>query len=507
MTSNALTDWQGMVMLAVPVLIATLTLVWVGLRGRHAWASPFCRKCRYDLRGRVPEETPACPECGADLKRKRAIGYVRHRPRWSLVGLGVFVLLSPGMVLAGLYGYERAARAPAMPPAPPPVSALKAKELPKQTTDVVMQWTRAHPDSSSGWNELVKRLQQGTLVDAHAVAALDMLREHMKGMQPDRRFGLSLREQKGFLAACYHAGLIDEDRMRAINELCYGKTPEIRIERVQHYQTETDVEIEFGPDIRFQKYSDLPWRMVWSLHPIMAGDQELEINDRMYFDQSRVDLMVRDLGVGKHKAVFKFEVGLFDEADLIGFNPRETRRKDWPKAMVQWTQAVDAELVIYDRRNPPVTPTTDTAYQPGPANFVVDHAVARYESGRVDRFSRGSEASRHLKAFIKLSGVGGIDIPLAMSTVLHVGDVRVLMGNLTYNNTPDSDTEWELEGIAHRVRDWDKPAKLVLTPNPSALFDDPAVDRCWGAPIVIEGIRIKPLFRDDSAQTPADDNE
>lgn len=506
---TSINDWGNLQLLlavGVPVLIAAVALIWIGLRGRHAWASPYCRKCKYDLRGRVPEETPACPECGCNLERKRAIGYVRHRPRWSLVALGIFVLLSPGLVWAGFVGFERARqKATAVAGVNAVVNSINASELPNQSDDIVLAWTEAKPDQSAGWDELKARIQGGTLSNADAIAAIDLLIEYMNHAHvPGSR--MSLYQQEGFLSAVYAADLVDDERMRGVTEAFYGQFPVIQIERVRSYQR-SEVEIDYARDLRFQAYEELPWRVVWDLHPVKIGQNTAETSNfrryssdmRFYLNPIRPDL----LEAGGHDVIFKLEIGLFDQEDLIGYDEEKTRLKDWPPARVRWIQEVVEKLVIYDRDHPPVTLTTETSNKPSASHFRIDHVVARYETGiryrssLEDRFSREADTdTQKPRVFLKITAVSAIDIPLSMSAALHIGKDRVGLDPLTFTNSADSKIEWEIEGDASRVRDWDAPAKLVLTPDPAHLFSDSTVDRCWGEPIVIEGIKVKTLFQD-----------
>ena len=58
--------------LAAALLIAAITLLFNGLRGRQLGDHPHCRRCRYDLHGQ-PDASTVCPECGSDLAAPRAI--------------------------------------------------------------------------------------------------------------------------------------------------------------------------------------------------------------------------------------------------------------------------------------------------------------------------------------------------------------------------------------------------------------------------------------------------
>ncbi|NJL31404.1 MAG: hypothetical protein HC898_07100 [Phycisphaerales bacterium] len=53
-------------LIAVPLLLAGLVLLWRGIRGRLVDDHPYCRGCKFDLTG-LPAERTACPECGHDL--------------------------------------------------------------------------------------------------------------------------------------------------------------------------------------------------------------------------------------------------------------------------------------------------------------------------------------------------------------------------------------------------------------------------------------------------------
>ena len=84
---------DGVWIVVITSLLAAVTLLIVGLRGRRKEDHPLCRNCGYDLTGLSADR---CPECGADLTRRRSTRIGHRQRRRGLVGLGVFLLLIGG---------------------------------------------------------------------------------------------------------------------------------------------------------------------------------------------------------------------------------------------------------------------------------------------------------------------------------------------------------------------------------------------------------------------------
>ncbi len=92
------------IVVLAPVLIASTTALWLGLRGRRMGSHPVCRACGFDLRAQ-PAASPRCPECGALLDSPNAvvIGDRHRRPFLATVGATI-VLLSSAFVGLNIYG-------------------------------------------------------------------------------------------------------------------------------------------------------------------------------------------------------------------------------------------------------------------------------------------------------------------------------------------------------------------------------------------------------------------
>ncbi len=75
------------------LLLLSIALLVVGLRGYAIDRHPLCRKCGFDLTGK-PETSTRCPECGADLSLAKAIriGHRRRRRGALAAGIGLLVL-------------------------------------------------------------------------------------------------------------------------------------------------------------------------------------------------------------------------------------------------------------------------------------------------------------------------------------------------------------------------------------------------------------------------------
>jgi hypothetical protein len=85
------------------VALASLALLYVGLRGRRVNDHPICRRCGFDLVGRPPGST-RCPECGAELGGRRAVRVGARQRRGGLVTIAL-VLLVPSLACVGFLGW------------------------------------------------------------------------------------------------------------------------------------------------------------------------------------------------------------------------------------------------------------------------------------------------------------------------------------------------------------------------------------------------------------------
>ncbi len=76
-----------LILLPVAILLASIVVLGIGLRGRVIDDHPICRKCGYDLHG-LPESSGRCSECGSDLKSTNAIRKGHRQRRWRMVSIG-----------------------------------------------------------------------------------------------------------------------------------------------------------------------------------------------------------------------------------------------------------------------------------------------------------------------------------------------------------------------------------------------------------------------------------
>ncbi|MDB5353693.1 MAG: hypothetical protein JWN24_146 [Phycisphaerales bacterium] len=77
------------------LLLVSLALLALGIRGRRTDDHPVCRRCGFDLFGKPPEST-RCSECGADLNRRRAVrlGNRARRPLVILLALPLLLAVA-----------------------------------------------------------------------------------------------------------------------------------------------------------------------------------------------------------------------------------------------------------------------------------------------------------------------------------------------------------------------------------------------------------------------------
>src|SRR4051812_46274060 len=93
-----------MIAIAFPLLLLliSLPLLFLGLRGRVVGSHPVCRKCGFDLTG-LPVTSSNCPECGSDLRKPRATRRGHLVRRRGMLWTGA-ILLFMGLVSGGFVG-------------------------------------------------------------------------------------------------------------------------------------------------------------------------------------------------------------------------------------------------------------------------------------------------------------------------------------------------------------------------------------------------------------------
>lgn len=93
---------------SVFIIILSLGLLTIALRGRVVSRGSFCRKCRFDLQG-LASDAPACPECGEDLSREHATRPTLRQKRRVVLVLGLMLLLA-GLTLMSISVTNKTAR-------------------------------------------------------------------------------------------------------------------------------------------------------------------------------------------------------------------------------------------------------------------------------------------------------------------------------------------------------------------------------------------------------------
>lgn len=91
-----------MLPLAITLLVVSILLLPLAIRGRLTSRGLYCRKCKFDLAGLDPaRDSPTCPECGGDLSQPKATRAELRRSSRAGVAVGVLMLLGGG-VLTGI---------------------------------------------------------------------------------------------------------------------------------------------------------------------------------------------------------------------------------------------------------------------------------------------------------------------------------------------------------------------------------------------------------------------
>lgn len=86
--TTAILSWAG---LQVALLLASLALVFVALRGKRVGQTCYCRRCGYNLTGRT---SGACTECGAAIDSPGAVVVGEQRVRRGMLVAGLLLSIA-----------------------------------------------------------------------------------------------------------------------------------------------------------------------------------------------------------------------------------------------------------------------------------------------------------------------------------------------------------------------------------------------------------------------------
>ena len=145
-----------MLITAIALILLSLPLMFVALRGRVVQRGAFCSKCRFDLVGIDQQIKGACcPECGKGLADGRAVRGCLRRKRWGVLTCSLLLLIS-GLTLSGIILTNNAARVMTVLP---DRAVMLLHDLGVETafTEIATnRLTRNKPWSENAWTEMIE---------------------------------------------------------------------------------------------------------------------------------------------------------------------------------------------------------------------------------------------------------------------------------------------------------------------------------------------------------------
>ncbi len=467
--------------LLISWLVATITLIVLGFRGKAQWASPYCIACKYDLRGRVPEDTVTCPECGAGLDHPKAIGYVRQGKRPMLIVFGVIIFFLPLLLAIGIWFFLAVSNTP-----PGPAG------LASQSNSTVLTNAQSNINQPWAWNELAKRITNGTLAAAESEQALNDLTAYIKVQYPTG-MDSPMTWQADFLEAGYQAGHFSDKALTDFALAYYGAKPIILgIPRLLHDQTRLSFNVEFGNHWELTNHGGMPIELFWVIerseidgNPVKVGSTNSTSNNR------DVTVDVSTLEPGEHELKVQLSAAIIDVSSNNPLVPHPDTKNRWPNAMYSWTATADAKMIKLSESDRPVSLSTDPSLAPGPDDITVNYILAQPEGNRLHlslEFKVKDEYVGALSCDVSLM-VNEQELKLNHMMYIATGSGRSY-GNMRQNLYIDS--------LDPQI----KTADVILTPNPRYVYNRTNVEAIWGKPITIKDV---PIYRYDLQEQASDE--
>jgi hypothetical protein len=474
-----------------------LVMLTLGVRGQPVFALPRCAKCSYDLRGLLataPEHLGACPECGSPLDPLGAVSFGRWRRNPRQIVWGVILMGLPWSLLPLAFRSRAIATGSVI------VSPANRASLP---TPALLASLKTSVNTPWDWQELQRRLSNGTLTQADASAAVNILIADLNAQRAAGRPPQPLSWAGPFLKAAISGGLLPSTQIKALCQAYYGLTPELNL-RPRAHQGEPLV-----VDGRLYE----PWtlegmQLCWSLGSVIV-DGTTKLTPQLRYgsrgaaenaDQfsgtgtnGQLDLKLpQSLPPGEHEIAFTFDVGtVSDRAIFHGMDGKPGTADKWPSAIATWRTVATRKVIVVGKDQPVIDLVTDPASDPANGfTLSVSDAVMRPSShGRGDLLLRW-----------KATGIPAM--PICAHVVVLAGDRRIDYGQYMFIRQSGGTSSSYNDSVSLRqpIPPDVKQVDVVLEPDPKAAQAYPKIERIWGKPIRISNV---PLQRFDLAGTAA----
>lgn len=469
------------VLLYSPVLIAAAVVIWLGVRGRARWSSPYCRKCMFDLRGRAPEETGQCPECGADLAGKRAVGFVRYGVRWPLVALGGLLVILPVINFGLLFLFHTIASGSGGHIGPGRLPNLSASALVQHVSQP------SNIDEPWGWQEAANRIKAGQgISQADCDQLVKALTTYIKSKAPNG-MDSPLHWQDEFFKVAEPNNMISQQVLFDFLDAYLGTSPDIRpINRAPVGKGDLVATVEYGSNWGLD-HAGLDMAMMHYPIAVRIDGKPVEFRIRHASGQRRDIVVNTQLPSGEHELAIDVRAVIARKHNVVGLRTRDAAPEDWPRQLERdWTMTTSRKFTVYGPDDQPVSTITDPAVDPTTMIGVKD-AVVRTERGK-----------------LKLALVFDIDDNLPVTTAFDVSvqfaDQQPLGGrSLVYgpsgNSTLSGGRQQSIK--LESLDPASQTVNVILTPNPSLLYRNSLVTQVWGEQIILKDVPLRRFDLED----------
>lgn len=464
------------VLIYLPLLLAAVTIIRLGWRGRPVWTTPHCGGCGYDLRGRDPEQLADCPECGAELGGKRGITYARPGGhRWGVMTWGVVVAIMPVLIVAGFWiATTLQAR----------LNPTRTMQNPSQlatlsTDDLIQHQLPAMIDKPWAWQVLEQRQQQGQLTPAQTTRAVEVMAREMAALKPAGWDG-PLHWCDQFLAQAMASGGVDQPAAVAFYRAYHGPAAVIQnLPRLQPDADRFDLGLEYGSD---WNTGQLPHELAWRVKTVTVAGKPLAFDFRYHGGNTSDGHVEGTFPSGSHPLVVEIECLLYDKAQFPNVDMSQIPIENWPGGLERWTIQTVAPLEVLDPEVAAIQLVTPAEHAAAIERGIGVPAVA---------ISPGNSGPR-----ATLTVDFDDDLPLAVSFEVAIdwGDGPRALG--VVHQVREGTTRRSRTNAARNI-----PAPpagvdrtdVILTPLTKPVEEYSFVDEIWGGTIVLRDVPLRRL--------------
>jgi hypothetical protein len=187
------------------------------------------------------------------------------------------------------------------------------------------------------WRELERRLVNGDLTKAEVDSAVEELTAHMKRTKP-AGWNQPLSWQNNFLKSAIQKRMISQSVFIGLCEAFFGPSPTVKVMSASLSEDDTrfTLSVEYGSN--WSDHSGLDVQLIGDINQVLLDDKPVKLHDvQKYFGRQASMTVEADLTPGEHKLAVELECAFVDTSRLAGANLNTLQVDQWPKARKRWT--------------------------------------------------------------------------------------------------------------------------------------------------------------------------